>query len=549
MGCRKPVQPLPEVLLSSLNALDGPIRFTWYLSPELSAGENLKAADSLLADLAAMEKDRRIITAVVRSPEKGERQPDSLLPIPATDGSGNLVFLWSSLVIDWQDKRIVIPDIWESGWLSLDLARGLQDLAAGGPVQVGYLDGSEKGNGLPMSLLEGRWDTGEWFPGVSQAKEFDILLIRDGPALDSIDNLLSLLLRYLEGGGRILIAGSALQPESSVGSWASSREREGSLLFIDDTDFLNPSVYEDGRRSFRDIDTALLMASGRKDLIAMMAADITGIQTRGRDSAGSRLVKAASSPESMFFPESSRIEKIIFTGEDTIFSLEKIDGKWILISEDWQLPSRSDRIESFLERLKIGSENLWKVSDAPISSGNLEIVFQSNKGRPVLFEPAGERQAGGGVYFSGEDGLVLWPNLNAADVSGDARYWMERRLFPDTPEIIRAELSSNTHLYWRLHEETGQWFLTGRDGSRRILDKKTALEFSERLLGSESLTIAPTEGIKASPLFLRIEDLMGRFTEYRLTDTADGRVAAVSQSGEFLHILDDKLVEFILSGP
>lgn len=493
--------------------------------------------------------DGRIITAVVRSPEKGERQPESLLPIPATDGSGNIVFLWSSLVIDWQDKRIVIPDIWESGWLSLDLARALQDLASSGPVQVGYLDGSEEGSGLPMSLLEGRWETGEWFPGVSQAKGFDILLIRDGPALDSIDNLTNLLLSYLDNGGRILIAGSANQPESSVGIWALSREGEGALLFIDDTDFLNPVVYEDGRRSFRDIDTALLLASGRKDLIAMMTSDITGIQTRDRKSAGSRLLKEASAPESMDFPESSRIEKITFTGEDSLFSLEKIDGKWILISGDWQLPSRSDRIGSFLERLKTGSENLWKVSDTPIPSGNLEITIQSNKGRSVLLEPVGERQAGGGVYFSRGDGLLLWPNLNAADVSGDARYWMERRLFPDIPEIIRAELSSDTHLYWRLHEETGQWFFTGRDGSRKKLDEKTAMEFSERLLISESLTIAPSKGIKASPLYLRIEDSMGRFTEYRLTDTEDGRVAAVSQTGGILHILDDKLVDFLLSGP
>ncbi|RKX76382.1 MAG: hypothetical protein DRP49_03385, partial [Spirochaetes bacterium] len=133
-----------------------------------------------MADLAASENGRRIITAVVRSPDKGERQPDSLLPIPATDASGNLVFLWSSLVLDWQDKRIVIPDIWESEWLSLDLARALQDLAAGGLVQAGYLDGSQDGSGLPVSFLEGRWETGEWFPGVTQAKGFDILLIRDG---------------------------------------------------------------------------------------------------------------------------------------------------------------------------------------------------------------------------------------------------------------------------------------------------------------------------------------------------------------------------------
>ena len=144
--------PLPEVLTSSLSTLKGPVRFTWYLSPELARADHLKAADGLMANLIAAASQAAgqytagqsgpEVSAVVRGPEPGERQPGSLLPLPATDGEGNMFRLYSSLVLDWRDKRIVIPDIWETDWLPLDLARALQDLGAGAPVSAAYLDGS-----------------------------------------------------------------------------------------------------------------------------------------------------------------------------------------------------------------------------------------------------------------------------------------------------------------------------------------------------------------------------------------------------------------------
>jgi hypothetical protein len=168
-----------------------------------------------------------------------------------------------------------------------------------------------------------------------------------------------------------------------------------------------------------------------------------------------------------------------------------------------------------------------------------------------MLESSSERRSGGGVYLSAGGFSYLWPYLNASDVSGDARYWMERRLFSSVSRGIRAELSSGSRLYWRLHEEGEEWLFTGRDGGRRIVSGTEAEDFFSRLLRSESLSIAPypPEGMKESPLLLRVEDTSGRFTEYSLTDTGDGRVAAVSLKDGLIYILDDTLVQFLLSGP
>ncbi|MCK5736168.1 MAG: hypothetical protein KAH21_06790, partial [Spirochaetaceae bacterium] len=179
----------------------------------------------------------------------------------------------------------------------------------------------------------------------------------------------------------------------------------------------------------------------------------------------------------------------------------------------------------------------------------LEIAFYSKKDHPLVLKPGDVRSSGGGVYFSIDENLVLWPNINTDDISGDARYWMERRLYPDISMAIRAELTSGSHLYWRIHEEAENWIYTGKDGRGRIMEEKTALDFIYRLLRSESLTIAPDEGMIDSPLILKLEDTSGRFTEYRLADMNDGRVAAITDSPGILHILDDSLVQFILTGP
>lgn len=549
-GCRGEKAEVPELLSESLNALGGPVRITWYLSPELSDAEELRATDRLIADLvSASEPGAPIISAVVRPPEPGERQPGSLLPIPATDNLGNTVFLWSALVIDWREHRIAIPDLWEPGWLSLDLTRALQDLAQGSPMSLGYLDGSPDGPQPPLALLSGRWNPSEWYPETSSPNNFDLLMIHEGPELDALGTpLIGILDNYVEQGGGVFVAATAaLGAESSIiGEWAGNNASERVIYAESDTLF-DPGYY-------RDLDTALLLAAGRIDLLAMMASDTEGIRTPGSRAAGSRLLKSAEMIRSGYAIHAEKVSQIGFSVEEAnIFTLEKSDSDWYLISGDWRLPARSDRVGSFLRRLQNGSGEIWRVTE---NSGLLNhelypttsVELRQKNDKNITVDFAGERRAGGGAYFRSGGGVGLWPLIGSEEISPDARYWMERRLFPLTDSAIRVELRTDSKLYWRLHEEGGAYFLTDADGKRSLLDADYAGDFLGRLLRSEALTLAPAEEEDQSPLKLMIEESSGRRMEYRLGDDAGGRVVAESAVG-ILFVLDETLVSFILNGP
>ncbi len=518
------------------------------------------AVDGLMADLlsgSGATDSGPIPSVVVRPPEAGERQPGSLLPLPATDANGNTVFLWSSLVIDWREHRIVIPDVWEPGWFSLDLARALQDLGSGGPVSFGYLDGAVDSSPLPVSLLFGRWNPEEWHPETSSPGSFDILMIRDGPGLEALAPQLPIILdAFMANGGGILVAPSTNDGElTAVSEWAIDRSLIKSpavgsrqVLFIDRPEIFGPEFY-------RDLDTALLLAAGRIDLLAMMAGDVDGVSVRGRGAAGSRILKSGSDTGGTRIPDIDLTTEIIFSIDtaESLFSLGKKGGKWFLFSEDWQLPARSDRIESLLKRLESGSKETWVVTDNSalmnheISDG-LNIEFKTDRGKSLLLNSAGERRSGGGAWYRTKGGISLWPLLNAEDISGDARYWMERRLYPGTHSAIRVELRTDSRLFWRLHEEGEVHIFTDGEGNRTTLESRSASDYMGRLLRAEALTITPVAGGDVSPLVLALEDQSGRRIEYSLGDTGDGRVSAASISG-INYILDDTLVDLILSGP
>lgn len=549
-GCRAVTAVPPELLSESLSALGGPVRISWYLSPELADTEALRAADRLMSDLlSASDSNGPHVTAVVRPPEPGERQPGPLLPVPATDNLGNTVFLWSSLVLDWRDHRIVIPDVWEPGWLPLDLTRALQDLASGGPLSLGYLDGSADGASLPLRLLSGRWNPSEWHPEISSPDYFDLLLIHDGPELEYPGiGLISILDDYVEQGGAVLVAAAdGYGTGSLVGEWAATESGPGPVIYAESTDILSPD-------SYRDLDTALLLAAGRIDLLAMMAADIGGIRNPGPGSAGSRLLKSAEKNRLRYTVDPEKVSQIGFSfDQSNIFTLEKSESDWYLVSGDWKLPARSDRVGSFLRRLQSGSREIWEVTDNPalVSHDLLTVstaVIQQDNGKNFSVDLAGERRAGGGVYFLRGDSVGLWPLITGGEISGDARYWMERRLFLRTDSVIRVELRTDTRLYWRLHEEGGKYYLTDRDGIRILLNTDTATDFMDRLLRAEAITVAPAEEANQSPLKLLIEEGNGRRIEYRLGDDAGGRVVAESSDG-FVFVLDETLVSFILGGP
>ena len=273
---------MPPIIPAAMADFDDSVRFTWYLSPELSRSTFLKAADHFMS--AAVDAARDVpgsdvvFSAVVREPLPGERRPPSVLPIPADDGRGRIIPLWSSLVLDYRETRIVIPDVWDVDWLQVDLARALQDLHEGRAFAVGYFDGAgnSRPDAIPAELPDGRWRMDEWTPGVESPFSFDVLMIRDGQNWDE-DAVIRELESYLEGGGGILIAPSRSGgPSSKVGFWA-EKQSEGSLprngggtvLYLDDPEFLGLMAYEQGHLTLRDLDTALLIAAGRTDLVAL----------------------------------------------------------------------------------------------------------------------------------------------------------------------------------------------------------------------------------------------------------------------------------------
>jgi hypothetical protein len=114
---------VPPIIPAAMADFDDSVRFTWYLSPELSRSTFLKAADHFMSSAVDAARDVPgsdvVFSAVVREPLPGERRPPSVLPIPADDGRGRIIPLWSSLVLDYRETRIVIPDVWDVDWLQV----------------------------------------------------------------------------------------------------------------------------------------------------------------------------------------------------------------------------------------------------------------------------------------------------------------------------------------------------------------------------------------------------------------------------------------------
>ncbi|MDF1568424.1 MAG: hypothetical protein P1P77_10440 [Spirochaetaceae bacterium] len=554
---------------------DDSVRFTWYLSGELNRSKSLKAADQFMS--AAVDEARDmpgselVFSAVVREPLPGERRPPSVLPIPAGDGRGRIIPLWSSLVLDYCETRIVIPDVWDVDWFQVDLARALLDLHKGSSFAVGYFDGAgnTRPDAIPAELPDGRWRMDEWTPGVESPFSFDVLMIRDGQNWDEAA-VIRELESYVEGGGGILFAPSTIAgPSSKVGFWAEKqsekslpRDGGGTVLYLDDPEFLGTTAYEQGHLTLRDLDTALLIAAGRTDLVAL-ASNVSRTPrttSSGFGRVGSRLMRRSDEISAVRRGGARRdfieAEAITMTrddaGEGDSFRLERRTDGWVVASGDWILPARGDRVEAFLRRMDEASRTRWRVSEtaAFLSEPNVTNFLMDHTG-PAGNERIrflGTRQQGGGAYVRMEDGVELWPNLGGVELSGDARHWMERRLFHNAEGVIRVELFTDDTLYWRIHERDGSWILTDRTGNETRLNKEAASGYISRLIRIESLTLAPTPESENSSLVLMLEDNRGRRFEYRLRDSPTGRVAAASTDG-FDHLLDEAAVSLILNGP
>jgi hypothetical protein len=566
---------VPPIIPAAMADFDDSVRFTWYLSPELSRSTFLKAADHFMSSAVDAARDVPgsdvVFSAVVREPLPGERRPPSVLPIPADDGRGRIIPLWSSLVLDYRETRIVIPDVWDVDWLQVDLARALLDLHEGKTFSVGYFDGAgnSRPDAIPAELPDGRWRMDEWTPGVESPFSFDVLMIRDGQNLDE-DAVIRELESYVEGGGGILLAPSGSGgPSSKVGFWAEQqsegslpRDGGGTVLYIDDPEFLGTRAYEQGHLTLRDLDTALLIAAGRTDLVALASNVSRTPRTApsGLGRVGSRLLRRSDRISAVRRGGSRRdfIEADAFTmtrddaGEGDSFRVERRMDGWVVTSGDWILPARGERVEAFLRRLDEGSRTRWRVSEnaAFLSEPNATNILMdhtgSNRNERIRF--LGTRQQGGGAYVRMGDGVELWPDLGGIEISGDARHWMERRLFPNAEGVIRVELFTDDTLYWRIHERDGSWILTDRTGNETPVDEDSADGYLSRLMRIESLTLAPTPELENSSLVLMLEDNRGRRFEYRLRDSSTGRVAAASPDG-FDHLLDEADVSLILNGP
>jgi hypothetical protein len=583
-GCAPGDTGLSAELLGPLQSLAGPLRLTWYLSPELASESPIREIDALLASVSVAGDD---VTAVVRPPLPGERKPLSLLLLPAPGGPGQNTVLWSALVLDWRENRTVIPDVLDSTWLQVDLTRALTDLASGSPLSIGTLDGSENLSGVPSSLLAGRWSVSEWEPATDPSNRFDILLIRDGPGVNSYGAALAEVMEsFVRRGGGILVASSAMpgepdSPPSPAGLWALNHTGTGEnspVLYVEDSLFLDPAAYLEGVRLFRELDAALLLAAGRGGFLKTIRPDSssgaadTPVASVSRRTGGSRLVRKAGGFPDGGAPEASRVSEVVFrntpqgTGAgtadsgtdfppdpDASFSLVRGREGWELFSENWRLPARSDRIESFLSRIAEGSEEIWypeinRQPDAAERDGGLEIALKTGSGRRFVLDPAGTRFAGGGEYIRSARGTVLWPLLSAGELDGDPRYWMDRRLFPDVQKIIRAELRTDSRLYWRIHHQGDSWIFTSNRKVAGFPNPGLMADFAGRLLQTESAVIAPATETGSGPLILIVESDTGRLYEFILSDLESGNIAATSREG-VQHVLTVAQADFLLDGP
>jgi|GEM_PF-3279079 len=531
---------------AALRALDEPVRFTWYRSPELAEAENLKIVDGMMAavlrSVGRIPGMRNDVTAEVRAPADGERRPGSMLPLPARRADGRTTILWSALVLDAGERRVVVPELWDPGWLHRDLTRALEDLGGDGPLPVAVLE-PPNGSLLPTSAFRGRWTPIPW-NWQSGRPPTDLLLFVDGGYdAAAMGPIRSGLEAHLAAGGRILIVAADAPLRSLL---VDGVLRSG---VSDAVRVVNP------RSDFRDLDTRLLELADRGELAALRPGDDPPQRSRGSAPAGRRILRAANSPEGVNrIPDPGDVDSLEFRNSgSTVFRLERGDGNWILISDAWRLPARGDRVEAFLSRLDEGASRAWTVSDSKEASdrppeGGLSLVLGPSGLRDGILGDLQVRRSGGGVYVRLGSRRVLWPELLADEVSGDARYWSDRRLFDDLTEPIRAELVSTGRLFWRIHAENERWIVTDGRGGRTVVDSQAAEAFVNRLHRAESAAIAPGTGRTSGPLTLMVEDGAGVRREYRLDDEPAGGVTAESADG-IVHRLNPAFVDFLLNGP
>ena len=552
-GCSNRSAGLSESLRLASSSLEGPLHLTWYLSDKMRYEPAAVYADGILAAFAkAAGGVGAGVTAVVRPPLPGESRPAALGEFNLPGGA--FFPFYNGLVLDGPGGRAVVPDLNSEAWLEADLVRAVEDLAAGGLRRIFWLDA--RGGNLDDVLggLSGRWEVVRWGDGMVPGRR-DVLVLRDGPLLNDPALRAAVEIHLQGGGGLLMVPAESYGPESDLGEWAAGRapdESQGHSVFLEDPALLGGDV------PMRDLDLLLLFAANALGPLAALPEDgVLELKSRRLfpKKAGRRLQKAAPGRPFAAAVDPDDVDSLEFESGGTGFSLERQGDLWVLRSEDWVLPARRERVETFLERLAAGAAESW-VLDSGAEPGNGLNVGLLGRGRRLGgWSFYGMRREGGGALVSAGGKSGVLPLVYADELSGDARYWMDLRLFPEPAEILRAELQENGLLRWRLHESADRWILEDGSLGREVLDAEEADAFLGKVLLLEARTLVPAgvgdEG--AGPLVLELETRGGRKLRYELLELPGGGIAALSAAGGtdagILYVLDSADSGVLLEGP
>jgi len=579
-GCSGPgnnqIDSSVEYALKRAVTFSGPLRITWYISPDLKKNPDLINIDLWLSEfIKTLNSQNRHpdISVSVKYNIDRSINPELIIPVDSS---------WSAMALDFRDRRIIIPDVFDPVYFPMDFSRALDDLAEGSVSGVGFFCSDQNKNSVftVLSQLTGRWRTAEWDGLSGSVNNFKVIVVYDDFSRDPGMEITDTLSSFAASGGGVIVVSGKNSRMSSIGQWARQwRQRSellGSVIYINDYRFLDLNTYMQGLLSFRELDAALLAVSGRTDILSVLNYSLPDDSSSGRNihisvltdfikkrkTAGSRILKASAKTKDRYsadrkpdFPDRDSIDKITFSDSETgvnIFSLVKKNNDWVMISENWNLPVLQKRVKAFLDNIYSSLPELWAAgtADGKIDSGFVTVEFFSDGGKSVPVVFTGERKAGGGVYSESADKKYLWPYLSAEEISGNSVYWMNTRLFPENIHLIRCELKTPEKVYWRILEENDGWYyFKASDGFKKIkVNTSEAENFLERIVNINSILTADSEGEKCSTgLILSAEDSSGRNYSFCLKDLSGNVSGAVSDEG-IIYVLPDETVKLFLYG-
>ena len=512
-------------------------RITWYLSTQVEASKDIELIQSALSNALSLMTPAP--TLVIRPPHPGEQRPLGAFPLSAQDQFGASYSLWSSLVMDQDKRQIVIPDAWDPSWFSADWQRALEDLEAGSPRRILlFPDSYEASFPFPRPAgLEGRWALIPWGEqGADQPG--DVLLLRDSPGLD-FSTLRPELEAHLSSGGGIIVVPSPEGAKSNLSLWAQSNSgqlSEGRVIYLDDFQILNDEAYIKGLYSFRELDTALLIASGRELLLERVVPKEQLEKSRAKSLSDFE-------PHSPFASLPKTINSFGFIDQNQQdFRLIQEESGWFVQSEDWKLPAREDRVDQFLNQMALALPEARQGGEAQIQDAPLTLWMESQSGKRRTY-PLLRQNLREGVWVEHLGREFFLPLLFPPQLNGDARYWMELRPFRQLASPIRGSLESSGTVLWQLTEQNGNWL--SQDGS--LWPVEEAQPFWYALPSVEALSVLPARPSSEDSLLLIFEESTGGSRQFELVHSSEGTWRLRHEGLDYL--LPESLLLPLLQGP